>query len=86
MFAEEVRAMNVELKSLPKHMRRYVPTLRGLRCLKRREVRTAEAALSELSRGCAYTPAQQEISAALELLREARRKLSVKNWGKGEAV
>jgi hypothetical protein len=74
--------MNTE--ALPKYVRHYVATLRGFRCLKRREVRMTLEILHELQRGCAYTPAQREISTAVELLMAARRKMSVKNWGRGE--
>ncbi|KKM85940.1 hypothetical protein LCGC14_1284050 [marine sediment metagenome] len=74
--------MNTE--ALPKHMRRRYTTLRGFRCWKRAEARMASEILYELLRGCAYTPARQEISEAVQLIRTARRKMSVKSWGRGE--
>ena len=55
-------------------------TMRDFKIRKRREVRAALAAVSELNCGSAFAPNGKDVMAALALLRGVKERMSVKNW------
>ena len=57
------------------------PSARAFRTAKRRDAKRAERAVWELLCGAAYTP-MKNVGAMLEEVREYRKQLSVKNWGR----
>lgn len=69
------------MKDYPKHL---AGSLREWKQQKRQEVKALDNSkeLADLLCGCAYTPAYDEIYRARELIRVARKKLSVRNWGR----
>jgi len=66
----------------PDHIRNIYGTPAEFRKKKRLEVRVAERALLQLLRGCAFTQGGRDIVIALNAIREAKKKLSVKNFHK----
>lgn len=67
----------MQTTKLPDHIT-ATPRVWGKR--KRAECRAVLSALDAFRMGCAYTPATAELNAAATLMREAHRKLMVKNW------
>lgn len=66
---------------LPDHMLESYGSKRAFRQVKRAELKRVLAVLQQLTSGCAYTPAYEQIVDARELLQKAGEAMSAKNWG-----
>ena len=70
------------MSKLPDHVIADYGSAREFKRRKRDALRNVIAAADELIFGCIYSPAYDEIVKLRELLKIAKEKQSVKNWGR----
>ncbi len=69
-------------KGLPEDLLRQYGTVRNFRRCVRKRLRIAFDEMDDARFGCAFTPAGKEIQEALDLIKRAMEKCSVRNWGR----
>ena len=71
-----------QVKEIPGFIVKLYGTARKFRQGKRRALRKTLSALSDLTIGCAHTPAYGSIKIARDALNAAEVELSIENWGR----
>lgn len=74
--------MDTDFKKIPDWLARLYGSSRRFKSTKRQHLREVERALSDLTMGCAFTPAYKEIDAMRKAVKAAKAKMSVKSWGR----